>query len=75
MLILIDQSYFDSTLLEDLFDMQNEASTLSKQSSGITQKFIDDWNRKWAEEIKRKEKPGEGVNFVFKVQKRKKVRK
>lgn len=70
MLVLIDQSYPHPTLLSDLFTMQKEAANLSRQSGGLTQKFVDDWNKRWAEEIRRKEKPSEGVNFVFRVQKR-----
>lgn len=70
MLVLIDTLYLHNTILSDLFSMQKEAADLSKQSDGLTRKFVDDWNTRWAEEVKRKEKPGEGVNFVFRVQKK-----
>lgn len=59
------------SILNTLTSMRDESIILYKQSQGLTQKFIDDWNRKWAEEIKRKEKPSKGVNFVFKAQRKK----
>lgn len=68
-LVLIDTLYLHNAILLDLFSMQKEAADLSKQSDGLTRKFVDDWNTRWAEEVKRKEKLGEGVNFVFRMQK------
>lgn len=53
--VLVNQSDLPPNLLSEIFAMQKDACLLAKQSHGLTQRFVNEWNSR-----KKKQKDEEG---------------